>query len=102
MNLDIQVDGAYSQRMEDLKHLSEQQIEFEIPVCLLSEHAVNAFKALATFLGICFSLIAVIFMDAQMAFISVTLILIASSAIIVGSEKIITLFPKKLWGDDSK
>lgn len=97
MNLDLQIEGRYSQRTEDLQHLKQSFSEYEIPVNAPSENAVSILKGLSLILGIVFSLATIIVMKPAMAFIYVTLILGASGTIAIGSEKIITILPERIW-----
>jgi hypothetical protein len=97
MNLDLQIEGRYSQRTEDIQHLKQIPVEFELPLDAPSEHAVSVFKALVITLALFFSLATIIFMQPAMAFIYVTLILSGGGSMVVGSEKIIRILPERLW-----
>lgn len=102
MNLDLHIEGRYSQRTEDLQHLKQITHEYEMPFDAPSEHAVSVLKMLALILGVFFSLTSIILMDPAMAFIFVTLILSTSGTIVMGSEKIITIFPERIWASPAK
>lgn len=102
MNLDLHIEGRYSQRTEDLQHLKQIHHEYEMPFDAPSGHAVSILKMLAIIVGLFFSLAAVFLMDPAMAFIFVTLILSASGTVVIGSEKIITILPERLWASPSK
>ncbi|MBS0630011.1 MAG: hypothetical protein JSS30_07315 [Verrucomicrobia bacterium] len=97
MNVDLQIEGRYSQRTEDLQHLKQCSTGTEAPSEAPSEYAVSVFKALALILGAVFSLATIILMKPAIAFIYVTLILGASGTIAMGSEKIITILPARIW-----
>lgn len=97
MNLDLQIEGKYSQRTEDLQHLKEIHAEYEAPLDPPNGYAVAILKAFIAIIAIFFSSAAVISMDPDIAFISVTLILITCGTVLAGAEKIITLFPERIW-----
>jgi len=97
MNLDLQIEGRYSQRTEDLQHLKQSSNGYEMPDNAPSEHAVSIMKILSLILGMVLSLAMIIFMKPALAFIYVTLILGASGTIAMGSEKIITILPERFW-----
>jgi len=97
MNHDLQIEGIYSQRTEDLQHLKQLSSEYEMPQDPPNEYAVFVLKALAIFFGMACSLAMIILMKPAMAFIYVTLVLSGSGTIAMGSEKIITFLPEKIW-----
>lgn len=97
MNLDLQIEGRYSQRTEDLQHLKQSLVEFELPLDAPSEHSVSIFKTLVITLALFFSLTTILLMEPAMAFIYVTLIVSGCGTMVMGSEKIIRILPEKIW-----
>jgi len=97
MNLDLCVEGKYSKRAEDLHDLCKMQNECGASTKSKSDFTVTLLKALAVFLGVFLALASLATMRPEMAFISITLILVATGTIVIGSEKIITVFPSGFW-----
>lgn len=54
-------------------------------------------KILTLMAGIFFSMISATTLPPEMAFISITLIAVATFAILAGAEKIIAIFPRNIW-----
>lgn len=97
MNLDLQIEGKYSQRTEDLQNLKQSSSEEGMLQDAPNEHAVSVLRTLTITLGMLFSIAMIILFKPAMAFIYVTLTLGTSSTMAIGSEKIITFLPERIW-----
>lgn len=84
MNLDLQVEG--SRIADELKHLQEPQGAPSPPP--VSGLFVLAVKGMILAIGLVITLVAALFLDLQLAFITITCTSLATLGLLIGGRKI--------------
>ncbi len=83
-----------SERARDLQALAERQESGGVPHDYVG---VTILKILTMIAGLFLTLVAGTTLDPQLAFVSITMIIVGTGAILIASEKIVRVFPRSVY-----